>query len=149
MNIGDQMKRFFAVVIAVNNLDEAIKNYQRLGFQLLSRHPREEWGLEAAQLKVGAESVIELLAPVAMEKPVAQTVRKFLDRNGEGVYEVAIEVEDIDAVHRHVKESGARIVADIHSAPSHPDTKIMWISPKSTNGVFLEFMKNSILSIGR
>ncbi len=142
MSVADQMKGVYAVVVAVKNMDEAIASYKKLGFELLNRTPREAWGLDAAQFKAGGGGIIELLAPVAEDKPVAQTVRKFLDKNGEGVYQVAIEVGDIDAVNRHVKESGVRIVQEPHPLPSHPTVKAMWISPKSTHGIFLEFIKH-------
>jgi methylmalonyl-CoA/ethylmalonyl-CoA epimerase len=145
----NQVKSFFAVVVAVNNLEEAINNYQKLGFELLKRIANPEWGLAAAQLKVGDMSVVELISPVDSAKAVAQTVRNFLDRKGEGVYEVAIEVEDIEAMNRVAREGGARVVAEPVSSPIQPDTKIMWISPKSANGVFLQFMNNSHLLIGK
>ena len=142
MTVAEQMKGVFAVVVAVKKLDEAIASYKKLGFEFLNRTPREAWGLEAAQFKAGGGSIIELLCPVAQDKPVAQAVQKFLDKNGEGMYEVAIEVGDIDEVNRHVKEGGVRIVQEPHSLPSNPAVKAMWISPKSTHGIFLEFIKH-------
>lgn len=140
MGIGDQMKGIHVVVVAVKNLDEAIENYKKLGFELLDRSAREKWGLDAAQFKAGGGSMIELLTPIAPDKPVAQAVQKFLDKNGEGVYEVAVQVGDIDAVCRHVKENGVRIIAEPQPLPSRPEKKLMWVSPKSTHGVFLEFI---------
>ena len=140
MNIGDRSKGIFGVVVAVNNLDEAIKNYQRLDFELVDRSSRETWGLEAAQFKTGENSMIELVSPVAEDKEVAQIVRKFLDKNGEGVYMVAVNVADIDAVCKSLKEKGVRIAAEPQIVPGFPKQKQMWVSPRSTNGVFLEFI---------
>jgi methylmalonyl-CoA/ethylmalonyl-CoA epimerase len=140
MNASNHVTGIFAVVLAVNNLDEAIESYKKLGFELLERTPRAAWGLEAAQFKAGGISVVELLTPTDLTKPTAQTVRKFLDKNGEGVYQVAFLVDDLDAVHRQVKESGARMIGEPHELPSHPGLKVMWVSPKSTHGLFLEFM---------
>jgi methylmalonyl-CoA/ethylmalonyl-CoA epimerase len=143
MSISKHIKGVFAVVLAVNNLDEAIKSYENIGFECTDRSLREEWGLEAAQMKVGETSVIEVLSPVDMSKPVAQTVRKFIDKNGEGVYEIAIEIDDIEAAHKFSKEHGVKIIAEPHPLPIFPPTKLMWISPKSTHGVFLEFIQGS------
>jgi len=139
MSIAEQMKGLFAVVVAVNDLDEAIKSYQKLGFELTDRSAREEWGLEAAQFQIG-DGMIELLAPVAENRQVAQAVRSFLDKRGEGVYEVAIRVADIDAVNSFIKGKGARIVAEPHSVPTAPERRLMWVSPRSTHGVALEFI---------
>jgi methylmalonyl-CoA epimerase len=149
MNLSNQIKGFFAVVIAVENLDEGIKNYQKIGFELIDRSLREDWGLEAAQLKVGESSVFELLSPISLEKPVAKTVRKFLDKNGEGVYEIAVEINDVEVAYKYNKETGVNIIAPPHPLPIFPTTKLMWISPKSTNGVFLEFIQGSSLLLER
>jgi len=140
MSVGKEMKGLHVVVVAVNNMDEAVQSYQNLGFELLNRTPREQWGLEAAQFSAGNGSMIELLSVVAEDKPVAQQVRKFLDRNGEGVYEVAVQVGDIDAIHNFIKDKGVRIIAEPQPLPPAPHLKIMWVSPKSTHGVFLEYI---------
>ncbi len=140
MKVANHITGIYAVVLAVNNLDEATENYKKLGFEFLERTPRAEWGLEAVQLKAGGISIVELLTPVDLNKPTAQTVRKFLDKNGEGVYQIAFLVDDLDAVHRHAKGNGARIIGEPHFLPSHPGIKVMWVSPKSTHGLFMEFM---------
>jgi methylmalonyl-CoA/ethylmalonyl-CoA epimerase len=140
MKDSGHMNGIFAVVLAVNNLDEAVESYKKLGFEFLERTPRAAWGLEAAQFKMGGNTKLELLAAVDLEKPTAQTVKKFLDKNGEGVYQIAVLVDDLDAVYGQVKESGARMLGEPHFLPSHPGVKVMWVSPKSTHGVFLEFM---------
>ncbi len=90
MKDSDHMKGIFAVVLAVNNLDAAIESYKKLGFEFLERTPRAAWGLEAAQFKMGGNTKLELLAAVDLEKPTAQTVKKFLDKNGEGVYQIPV-----------------------------------------------------------
>jgi methylmalonyl-CoA epimerase len=143
MTIAREIDGFWGVVVAVRNLDEAIANYQKIGFQMIDRSARETWGLEAAQFKVGdGGAVIELISPVSEDKDVAKVVRKFLDQRGEGVYEVAVNVADIDAVNRHVNEQGVRTLGAPMPVPvpAYTHRKLMWISPKSTNGVFLEFM---------
>jgi len=140
MSVGKEMKGIHVVVVAVNNMDEAVQSYQNLGFELLNRRPREQWGLEAAQFDAGNGSMIELLSVVDKDKPVAQGVRKFLDKNGEGVFEVAIQVGDIHAIHKFIKEKGVRIVAEPHPLAPNPNLTIMWVSPKSTHGVFLEYI---------
>ncbi len=145
MNLSKHIKGFFAVVIAVKSLDEAIKNYEKIGFELIDRSLRPDWGLEAAQLKVGETSVFEVLSPIDPEKPVAKKVQKFLDKMGEGVYEIAVEIDDVEAAHKFNKETGVNIIAAPHPLEIFPAIKLMWISPKSTNGVFLEFIQGSSL----
>lgn len=143
MTIDNEIDGFWGVVIAVKNLDDAIANYQRMGFTLVDRSPRELWGLEAAQVKVGnTGAVIEFITPVDETKDVAKVLRKFLEQKGEGVYEVAINVKNIDAVNAAMKAQGVRTLGEPMPVPvpAYAHRKLMWISPKSTNGVFLEFM---------
>jgi len=141
MSISGKIDGFYAVVIAVNDLDQGIENYKKLGFELIDRSSREDWGLVAAQFKVG-EGVFELLSPVDEDKDVAKIVRKFLDQKGEGVYEIAVNVRDIDAVNSFVKEQGVRTLNEPSPVPvpSESYRKLLWVSPKSTNGVFLEYI---------
>ena len=141
MSIAGEIHSFYAVVIAVRNMEQAIENYKKLGFELIDRSDRKDWGLEAAQLKVG-DGVFELLAPVDNTKDVAKTVLKFLDQKGEGVYEIAVNVRNIDTVYEHVKKQGVRTLNEPSPVPvpSMADRKLLWVSPKSANGVFLEYI---------
>jgi hypothetical protein len=108
---------------------------------LIDRSARKEWGLEAAQFKVGdGGAVIELITPVSEDKDVAKVLRKFLDQRGEGVYEVAVNVANIDAVNSFVKKQGVKTLGEPMPVPAYAQRKLIWVSPKSTNGVFLEFM---------
>ncbi len=140
MSVAEQMKGFWGVLVAVNNLDEAIQSYQKFGFEFLERTTREEWGIEVAQFKAGNGSIMEVLSPVAEDKQVAQAVRKFLDKHGEGVYQVSIHVADIDAVHNFLREKGVRLWMEPRPVPFRPSVRQMWVSPRSTHGVFLEFI---------
>ena len=87
-------------------------------------------------------AVIELITPVSEDKDVAKVLRKFLDQRGEGVYEVAVNVANIEAVNSFVKKQGIKTLGEPMPVPvpAYAHRKLMWVSPKSTNGVFLEFM---------
>lgn len=149
MTIAKEIDSFWGVVIAVKSLDNAIENYKKIGFELVDRSARVEWGLEAAQFKVGnGGAIFEFITPVDESKDVAKVLRKFLDQRGEGVYEVAVNVGNIDAVNAHVKQQGIRTLGEPMPVPvpAYAHRKLMWISPKSTNGVFLEFMTSDTKS---
>ena len=88
------------------------------------------------------DGIFELLSPVAEDKDVAKTIRKFLDQKGEGVYEIAVNVRNIDAVNEFIKKQGVRTLNEPSPVPvpSMSDRKLLWVSPKSANGVFLEYI---------
>ena len=141
MSINNQMGGFWAVVLAVKDLDAACKQYEALGFRMTVREMRSAWGIEAAKFDSGNTSMIEILTPRSPGNPVSDAVQKFLDRNGDGVYQVAVRVHDINAVNAHLKEQpGVKIISEPHPLPNAPEVQAMWLSPRSTHGVFLEFI---------
>jgi methylmalonyl-CoA epimerase len=143
MTVAKEVLGYWGVVIAVKNLDTAIENYKKMGFEMTDRSPRTEWGLEAASFKVGDQGAIfEFITPVDEDKDVAKIVRKFLNDRGEGVFEVVLDVANIDAINDHMKKQGVKTLGEPMPVPvpAFAHRKLMWISPKSTNGVFLEFM---------
>ena len=83
------------VGVAVPDLDEAIAFYRdSYGMELAHEETNEEQGVREAMMRVGdSGSCIQLLAPLSPES----TIAKFLDRNGEGIQQLAYRVEDIDA----------------------------------------------------
>lgn len=141
MNIGDQMSGIYAVVLAVKDLDSACKQYEALGFRMYERERRAAWGINAAKFDSGNGSMIELLSPAEPGNKTSDAVQRFLDKNGDGIYQVAVRVRDIEAMNNYLKrQETVKVVSGPHSVPSAPAVTVMWISPRSTHGVFLEFI---------
>ena len=81
------------VGVAVADLDEAVRTYERLlGGRLEQRERVEDQGVEAASMRVG-DGRIELLAALGDDTPVG----KFLAERGPGMHHVAYEVDDVRA----------------------------------------------------
>ena len=78
------------VGVAVPDLDEAIAFYRdSYGMELAHEEVNEEQGVREAMMRVGASgSCIQLLAPLSPES----TIAKFLDRNGQGIQQLAYRV---------------------------------------------------------
>ncbi len=82
------------VGVAVADLDEAVRTYERLlGGRLEHRARVEDQGVEAASMRVG-DGRVELLAALGDDTPVG----KFLAKRGPGMHHVAYEVEDVRAM---------------------------------------------------
>jgi methylmalonyl-CoA/ethylmalonyl-CoA epimerase len=103
-----------------------------LGLEKLSVETVESQGVSIAFFKTG-ETKIELLEPLNDESPIA----KFIEKKGEGIHHMAIEVEDIEAKIEDMKEKGARFIGD-KPTKGADNMKIIFVHPKSTNGVLLE-----------
>src|SRR4028118_1380034 len=84
------------VGIAVPDLDEAIAFYARtFGVRSVHEETNEEQGVREAMLAVGTgDTRIQLLAPLTPES----TIARFIGRSGPGLQQLALRVEDVEAV---------------------------------------------------
>jgi methylmalonyl-CoA/ethylmalonyl-CoA epimerase len=64
-------------------------------------------------------------------------VAKFLEKRGEGLHHICIEVEDIEASLAALKEKGAPLI-DQTPKPGAGGTKVAFIHPKGSHGVLVE-----------
>ena len=88
------------VGFAVRDLDEAVAFYGRaFGLPLLHEEVNEEQGVREAMLGIG-DSAIQLLAPLRPDSPIG----KFLERNGEGIQQVAFRVSDVDVAGERLRQ---------------------------------------------
>jgi len=121
--------------IAVKNLDEAIEIYKKLGFEVKEIEEVPEQKVRVAMLPIG-ESRIELLEATSEDSPIA----KFIERRGEGVQHIAINVSDIEKVLQDLKEKGLQLI-DEKPRIGAGGKKVAFIHPKSTKGVLLELVE--------
>ncbi|MFC1925612.1 methylmalonyl-CoA epimerase [Chloroflexota bacterium] len=130
------LKEIHHIAIAVNNLDDALKSYEELfGLKPEKTTTSDEQGVKAALLPIGKGTEIELIQPITSEGGVA----KFLEKKGEGVHHIAIEVDNID---RELESLAARGVELIDKEPrSGIAGKIAFLHPKSTRGVLIELIQ--------
>jgi methylmalonyl-CoA/ethylmalonyl-CoA epimerase len=126
------------VGIAVPDLDDAIEFYSStFGLQSVHEEVNEEQGVREAMLAVGdSGSCIQLLAPLNDES----TIAKFLDRNGQGIQQLAYRVTDIDAVSTVLRERGVRLLYD---APKNGTggSRVNFVHPKDAGGVLVELVE--------
>ena len=126
-------KKVEHIGIAVKDLDETMSFYDYvLGLEKLSVETVESQGVNIAFFQTG-ETKIELLEPIDNDSPIA----KFIDKRNEGIHHMAIEVEDIEAKIKDMKEKGANFIGD-EPTEGADNMKVIFVHPKSTNGVLLE-----------
>ena len=121
------------IAIAVNNVDEALKNYQNvLKIEKVEKEEVPNEKVRVVMLKL-ENSRIELMEPMADDSPIS----KFLREKGEGIHHIAITADNIEEDVAHAKENGMRFLGEIRSGSY--GRKITFIHPKSLNGVLTEF----------
>jgi len=130
------IKRVNHMAIAVNNLDEALDVYNRLfGLKPEKIETVTDQRVRAATLPVGEGSEIELIQPLDTESGVA----KFLEKRGEGIHHIAIEVDDIDQELKSLDEKGVPLIDK--QARMGLAGRVAFLHPKATKGVLIELVQ--------
>jgi methylmalonyl-CoA/ethylmalonyl-CoA epimerase len=121
------------VAIAVNNVSEALKNYEKI--LKIDKIDIEDVPTERVKVAILRleDTRIELMEPTADDSPIA----KFLTDRGEGIHHIAITADDIDNDVERAIGNGTRMIGDIRTGSY--GRKITFIHPKSMNGVLTEF----------
>lgn len=126
------------VGIAVPDLDDALEFYARVfGLHSIHEEVNEEQGVREAMLAVGdSGSCIQLLAPLSQDS----TIAKFLERNGQGIQQLAYRVTDIDAVSATLRDRGVRLLYD-QPKRGTSDSRVNFVHPKDAGGVLVELVE--------
>ncbi len=126
------------VGLAVRDLDAAIAYYERtFGVRVVHQEANEEQGVREAMLAVGdSGSCIQLLAPLHADSPIA----RFLERNGEGIQQVAYRVDDVDAAGARLRAAGLRLLYD-EPRRGTAGSRINFVHPKDAMGVLIELVE--------
>jgi len=121
------------IAIAVNNLDEAVTNYQRvLKVDHLEVEIVHNEKVRVAMLGL-ADTRLELMEPTAEDSPI----KKFLVDRGEGIHHIAITADDIEKDISRATANGMKILGGLRLGSY--GRRITFIHPKSINGVLMEF----------
>jgi methylmalonyl-CoA/ethylmalonyl-CoA epimerase len=121
------------VAIAVNNVAEALKNYEKI--LKIDKVDIEEVPTERVKVAILKlqDTRIELMEPTADDSPI----KKFLTDRGEGIHHIAVTADDIENDVERAIANGTRMLGNIRTGSY--GRKITFIHPKSMNGVLTEF----------
>jgi methylmalonyl-CoA epimerase len=126
-------KRIDHIAIAVKDLDAALATYQHnFGLEQVSGGDVPALGIRNAFLQIG-DARIELITPLSEQGPVAD----FLAKQGEGMYLLALEVDNLDDAMTTLQSQGARV----HVATGSTGQRLAFVSPRATHGVLLQLLE--------
>jgi methylmalonyl-CoA/ethylmalonyl-CoA epimerase len=120
------------IAIAVNSVDEALKDYQsalnidRLELEVV---PNEKVKVAMLELE---DTRIELMEPTSPDSPI----KKFLNERGEGIHHIAITADDIEKDVAKASAKGMKMLGGLRSGSY--GRRITFIHPKSLHGVLTE-----------
>ncbi len=126
-----KIKRLEHVAITVKDMDEARSTWMNvLG---IDQEYEEQIGqTKLAMLPVG-QTYIELLSSEGKDSPV----NAWMDQNGESIWHLCFEVEDIDEAQAELKAKGVKLQNDVPK-PGHGGSRIVFLDPASTGNVLIE-----------
>lgn len=124
--------------IAVNNLKKSLQFYTDiLGLELDGIEIFEEQKIKAGFLSCG-DSRLEFMESTISAGPIA----KFIKKNGEGIQHISLEVDNIEAALKELKENGIRLIDDTPQC-FEGGVKTAFIHPKAASGVLIELYERS------
>jgi methylmalonyl-CoA/ethylmalonyl-CoA epimerase len=126
-----KIKRIAHLGIAVSDLDSALEFFTN-GLPLEVVHKEEFQGMKIGFIPVG-DSSIELLQDVSG----SSAIKKYLDKNGEGIHHIAFEVDDINAALEELKAKGIKLVDETPRQGAH-GMSVAFMHPKATRGILME-----------
>ena len=131
-------KRIDHVAIIVRDIEQALIFYRdTLGIipGEIKEVPSEQVRIAFLPLGGPAGSVIELIEPTTPDSSLA----KFIDKRGEGLHHICLEVENIETALAEMQEKGAPVLDKQPRIAA--EGRAIFLHPKGTNGVLLELLE--------
>ena len=127
--------RVHHVTVAVRNIDEARETFARLFDATVSDVGElPAFGALAADVTLDG-ALLQLVSPLEFDS----ALQRFLERRGEGVYSVALEVEDLDAALDALAEKGVRVSEPVEVTPG---VRSAFVSMAAAHGVSLQLIEH-------
>ncbi len=124
------IKKINHIGIAVNSIEDAMKLYTEvLGLEVKGIEIVEEQKAKTVIIPVG-DTKIELIESTSPDGAIA----KHIERRGEGLHHIALEVSDIQSVLETLKEKGIPLV-DEKPRTGVENSKIAFLHPKGTKAL--------------
>ena len=131
-------KRIDHVAIIVRNIEQALVFYRdTLGIapSEIKEVPTEQVRIAFLPMGGPGGSEIELIEPTTPDSSLS----KFLEKRGEGLHHICLEVENIDAALAEMQEKGTTVLDKQPRVAA--EGRAIFIHPKAAHGVLLELIE--------
>lgn len=137
MSDTDRVKGLSHIAIAVREADPLVAVLvAALGATRGEEELLDGGALRVVFVRIGPVT-LELLEPRSPE----HTVAKFLEKRGEGLHHVSLDVGDIESALAGCRSAGVRLIDETPRAGAH-DTRVAFLHPKSLGGVLVELSQS-------
>jgi methylmalonyl-CoA epimerase len=139
------IKKIDHIGIVVHSIGEALQVYEgALGLRLTDVEEVPEQAVRVAFLPV-SESKLELLEPLTADTSTGLStgggVAKFLEKRGEGLHHICLEVENLEVALHDLAAQGIRLIDEQPRQGAHG--RVAFLHPKSAHGVLIELIEKS------
>jgi len=131
-------KRIDHIAIIVRDIEQALLFYRdTLGItpSEIKEVPTEQVRIAFLPMGGPGGSEIELIEPTTPDSSLA----KFLEKRGEGLHHICLEVEDIDAALAEMQEKGTPVLDKQPRIAA--EGRAIFIHPRAANGVLVELVE--------
>ena len=131
-------RRIDHVAIIVRNIEQALVFYRdTLGItpSEIKEVPTEEVRIAFLPMGGPGGSELELIEPTTPDS----SLTRFLEKRGEGLHHICLEVADIDAALAEMQEKGVPVLDKQPRIAA--SGRAIFLHPKGTNGVLLELLE--------
>lgn len=129
-----KIKRIHHLTLAVRDAEAARATFEALfGVAGLGIAAVPAFGIRTAGVRLGEDS-LQLASPVSADNPVM----RFLERRGEGFYNVALEVDDLDAAVAELTAKGVRISEPVEAEPG---LRSAFVTMTATHGLSIQLVE--------
>ena len=128
------------IAIAVNDFSETVATFRdKLGMPVVdfSQSSVGSLGAQLAMCVPEGGSNIELMSPADPTTPLSQSLQRFLDRRGEGLFALMLEAPDPDAEAEDLAARGLDVLPLMAGAGGRD------VHPRSTHGVLIRVYPNN------
>jgi methylmalonyl-CoA epimerase len=133
-------ERIDHIAIIVRDLEQALTFYR----DVLGIAPREVKDVPSEQVRIAFlpmggpnGSQIELIQPVTEDSSLV----RFLEKRGEGLHHVCLQVADVDVALRDLKAQGAVVLDEQPRLAA--EGRAIFLHPRGTHGVLLELLEKA------
>lgn len=123
------------ITLAVRDLDQARGTFEALlGAPASDAQVVQPFGIRTRDLPLG-EDTLQLASPLEVDT----ALMRFIERRGEGVYNVALEVDDLDAAVAELSGRGIRVSEPVEATPGLRSAFVMM---SATHGMSVQLVQD-------
>lgn len=129
-----RITRIHHLTVAVRDSRRAARTFASLfGSETLREIPLPAFGVDVHELMLG-DIPLQLASPQSRETPVM----RFLERRGEGFYNLALEVDDLDAAVAELRAGGVHVSDPVEALPG---VRSSFLAMGETHGLSIQLVE--------